>query len=65
MADQLIIADLAILIFPYKTDYRVLIAEVSLSIANIVILFLGPWVMDQALVMYSWCILAVYVMLLP
>ena len=41
------------------------VAEVALSITNIVILFTRPWLIDEALVIYSQYTLAVHVMPLP
>ena len=41
------------------------IAKLALIVATIAILFLGPWLMDRALVVYSSCTLAVQIMSLP
>ena len=41
-------------------DYRMPIAKVALTVATIAIIFVGPWLMGQASVVYPYCTLAVH-----
>ena len=41
------------------------VAKVALNVVTIAILFVRPWLMDQALVVYSHCTLAAHIMSLP